>query len=116
MTPAHLLLCFLFIKFNYSVSFIRGSHNSNVDCLSRAPLKVKTLMRDICLGNEINALYSEHILQICSVAITASAIATDPIVDLLLRRLQNELSDKLYTVSHGIIFYKNLCIFLPVSN
>ena len=119
MTSARLLRYASYLSgFNYSVSFKRGSQNVNVDCLSRAPIEIKSLTRDICMGNEINALYLEHIFQISSENVTASKIATETATDSelqpLLHRLRNERSDEPYTVSHGIIFYQNR-IYIPTS-
>lgn len=78
------------------------------------PLNVLSL--DMCINNEVNSLCSEYLFQILSETITASTIAEatiiDSMLDTLLKRLKNDCYDEPYTVSHNILFYKNL-IYIP---
>lgn len=119
MTSARLLRYASYLSsFNYSVSFKKGSQNSNADCLSRAPLPIAVFSLDMCIGTEVDNLHSEKLFQISSEAVTAPAIAketaNDPVLAPLLQRLISQPSDEPFTVSHNVIFYKDR-IYVPAT-
>ncbi|KAL1447864.1 hypothetical protein WDU94_005577 [Cyamophila willieti] len=64
MTSARLLRYASFLSgFDYTVQFKKGKENENVDCMSRAPISKQTSAEQE-IGEEVNQLYDEVILQI----------------------------------------------------
>ncbi|KAL1446335.1 hypothetical protein WDU94_012228 [Cyamophila willieti] len=73
MTSARLLRYASFLSgFDYTVQFKKGKENENVDCMSRAPISKQTSAEQE-IGEEVNQLYDEVILQISSNKITCQS-------------------------------------------
>ncbi|KAI5707321.1 hypothetical protein M8J77_000189 [Diaphorina citri] len=119
MTSARLLRYASFLSgFNYSVQFKKGKDNQNVDCLSRAPISTHTSSPEQSIGEEVNQLYGEVILQISSNKITSQVIKLETENDTelrqIIRSMKNNSNETDYTLVDGILFRKDRVV-IPTS-
>uniref|UniRef100_A0A146LZ17 RNA-directed DNA polymerase n=1 Tax=Lygus hesperus TaxID=30085 RepID=A0A146LZ17_LYGHE len=119
MTSARLLRYASFLSgFDYQVKFKSGEENKNVDCLSRAPISQTFSSTDTAIGEEVNLLYAEQILQISSYNVTFKVIqeetSKDPELAKIIKSLKNECKDSEYTIHEGTLFRRDR-IFIPAS-
>ncbi|KAL1447451.1 hypothetical protein WDU94_001922, partial [Cyamophila willieti] len=118
MTSARLLRYASFLSgFDYTVQFKKGKENENVDCMSRAPISKQTSAEQE-IGEEVNQLYDEVILQISSNKITCQVIKEETERDNELKTIIHKMkynSDETdYTLVDGILF-RNDRVVIPAS-
>lgn len=117
MTSARLLRYASFL-FDYTVRYKKAEENQNVDCLSRSSSHYSRTSSDQLIGQEVNQIYTETILEISTEVITATSIRNETAKDPELRKISQELQsspvDSEYTLSDGIIFRQDR-IFVPPS-
>uniref|UniRef100_A0A8D9DQK4 RNA-directed DNA polymerase n=1 Tax=Cacopsylla melanoneura TaxID=428564 RepID=A0A8D9DQK4_9HEMI len=118
MTSARLLRYASFLSgFDYTVQFKKGKENENVDCMSRAPISKQTSAEQ-GIGEEVNQLYEEAILQISSNKVTCQVIKEETERDNELKNIINMMknnSDETdYTLVEGILFRNNRVV-IPAS-
>lgn len=119
MTSARLLRYASFLSgFHYTVQFKKGKDNQNVDCLSRAPISIQVSSPEQSIGEEVNQLYDEVILQISSNKITAQVIKIETEKDNELHKIIQSMklnsNETDYTLVDGILFRKDRVV-IPTS-
>ncbi|KAL1446405.1 hypothetical protein WDU94_012412 [Cyamophila willieti] len=119
MTSARLLRYASFLSgFDYTVQFKKGKENQNVDCLSRIPIDTHLCSSDQYIGDEVNQLYAELILQVSSAKVTSESIKEETQKDDKLKQLifelKNNSNESTYTLVDDVLFYKDRVV-IPVS-
>ncbi|BES92812.1 Hypothetical Protein NTJ_05622 [Nesidiocoris tenuis] len=110
MTSARLQRYAAFLSgFNYTVNFRKGEENSNVDCLSRAPLKGPVNQTDSAINKEVHQIFEASINQIESSTLTYEALQeayrNDEKLSQLVQELrENRIEDTEFTINSGILF------------
>lgn len=118
MTSARLLRYASFLSgFDYTVQFKKGKENENVDCMSRAPISKQTSAEQE-IGEEVNQLYEEVILQISSNKVTCQVIREETERDNelknIIHKMKNNSDETDYTLVEGILF-RNDRVVIPAS-
>ncbi|XP_075154322.1 uncharacterized protein K02A2.6 isoform X1 [Haematobia irritans] len=109
MTSSRLLRYASFLQnFNYKVVHRRGEHNTNADCLSRAPIESSSKFNHF-LDEEVKNIQDQTINQISSTTVTAATIAKETDRDPELLQLKKNLLsgknvDPSYSLQDGIVF------------
>ena len=120
MTSARLLRYASFLSgFDYVTKFKKGFDNTNVDCLSRAPITHLKKTTDISINQEVHQLCQDTIFTISSVMITAETIAKETEKDAELRQIKNDLlngtSNQDSYILDGDILFKGQRVVIPQS-
>lgn len=94
--------------FNYEVIYKKGTENSNVDCLSRAPIEL-TPNAENAINTEVNQICESVMEVISTLELTYESIReeirNDPNLAELLRELKQDQSiDSEFTISGNILF------------
>lgn len=109
MTAARLQRYTTFLSgFNYQVKFKKGSDNTNVNCLLRAPINQKQ-HTDELINEEVHLLCEELLLQISTQNLTFESIREETRKDQYLSKILQELqgnstTEPEFTIDNNIIF------------
>lgn len=119
MTSARLQRYAAFLSgFNYEVVYKKGIENSNVDCLSRAPIDL-TPQAEHSINIEVNQICDTVIEAISTLDLTYETLRDetrkDPNLSKLLKELhQDRLQDSEFTISSNIVFRGSRAV-IPAS-